>query len=267
MRALVTGSAGFVGRHMTAALEQRGYEVRRADVADARAGLSVDCQAIFRRDVSHRYDLVVHAAAMAPHRAAIDGQPRSHLYNRMLDAAMFDWAVRTGQKRVLYLSSSAVLDEYPDEYGLNKLSGEQMAAVARRAGVPVTVVRPFSGYAHDQSEDFPFAAFVGRARRREDPFVLWNAIAVRDWTHIDDVVAGALAVVESGTETPVSLCTGIGTSTGNLARMVCEAFGYAPKFTPVAEHLGPYLRIGDPTELLKYYTPKVSLEEGIRRAL
>ena len=263
MKALVTGSAGFVGRHMANVLEERGWQV---DGCDPVHRPTMDALEGFRLHPT-RYDLVVHAAARSPHRAAIDTQPAAHIYNRLLDAAMFDWAVRTGQGRVLYFSSCAVLDAYPDEYGLNKLAGEQLAASARKAGLPVTVVRPFSGYGEDQSEDFPFGAFVARAKRREDPFPLWNANAVRDWIHVHDVVAGALAVVESGTEVPVSLCTGIGTAAGDVARMVCDAAGYEPEFKATGEHAGVNWRVGDPAEMLQYYTPKVSLAEGIRRAL
>lgn len=262
MRALVTGSAGFVGRHMTAELMRRGWDVRGADIAD-----QCDALDLFRTDRS-RYDLIVHAAASSPHRAAIDDEPQHLARNVELDAAMFDWAVRTRQGRVLYFSSCAALDE-PDDYGWAKLTGELMAAAARRSMLPVTVVRPYSGYGEDQSPNFPFRAFVERAKRYQDPFTIWgDGSQVRDWIHIDDVVAGALAVVESGTEEPVSLCTGVGTSMLDLARLVCEAAGYEPVFDLLPDHHpGSAHRVGDPTVLHRYYVPQVSLEQGVKRAL
>lgn len=259
MRAAVTGSAGFVGRHMVQALRGRGWTVLQRDVAEGR-----DCLDYFAR-VTERLDLVVHAAARAPHRSAIDHQPATHVYNQFLDAAMFDWAVRTGT-RVLYLSSCAVLDETPDDYGLLKLAGERMA---RQCGVPVTVVRPYSGYGEDQGEDWPFGAFVARAKRREDPFVIWgDGSQVRDWIHIDDVVNGALALAEHDVRGPVSLCTGVGTSMVDLARMVCEAAGYSPRFELRSDRpAGSAYRVGDPTVLHEYYKPRVDLAEGVARAL
>lgn len=294
MKALVTGSAGFVGRHMVAELQRRDWDLTGCDPLgwDRRDALDR-----FRID-GNVYDLVVHAAAREPHRAAIDGKPGGFPYNVMLDSAMFDWAIRTGQHRVLYLSSSAaypvdlqrrrpksaepirLCEDYielgepwitymPDaSYGWAKLTGEMMAAAARTAGLPVTVVRPFSGYGEDQSEDFPFGAFAARARRREDPFPLWNADAVRDWTHIDDVVAGALAVVDSGTDEPVNLCTGRGESCGDVAAAIARASGYSPEFqTQGDKPAGVAYRVGDPTRLHQYYKPQVTLEEGIARAL
>lgn len=289
MRALVTGHAGFVGGHMIDELDRRGYATAGIDITCG--GDAVD---YFRsRAANTHWDLVVHAAASAPHRAAIDGEAEHFAINLQLDAAMFDWAVRTGQGRVLYLSSSAAYPLYlqaggvprepmterqidleaveePDSnYGWTKLTGERMAAAARRTGVPVTVVRPFSGYGEDQSEDFPFRAILERVRRREDPLTIWgDGTQVRDWIHIDDVVAGALAVVESGTEEPVNLCTGVGTSMRELGRIACEQVGYDPWVQLLHDKpAGVAYRVGNPARLHEFYLPRISLAEGIERAL
>lgn len=290
MIALVTGATGFVGRHMVAELQRRGYVVVRTDLT-----LGMDAHDMFASKLaSSHFDLVVHAAAASPHRAAIDGQPETFVQNVHLDAAMFDWAIRTGQGRVLYLSSSAaypidlqsdyatarVLGEddirfnsinvgTPDSvYGWAKLTGERMAGAARKAGVPVTIVRPFSGYGEDQSEDFPFRAIVERARRREDPFTIWGAgDQVRDWIHIDDVVAGALAVADSGTELPVNLCTGRGADMVFLAKLACAQAGYEPEFEfRTDKPAGVGFRVGDPTRLHRWYEPTIRLADGVSRA-
>jgi nucleoside-diphosphate-sugar epimerase len=262
MKALVTGSAGFVGRHMTAELLRRGWDVTAVDIAPGRYGWQSDMGPFLRSCVA-TYDLVVHAAARSPHRAAIDSAPDMHLENRRLDAELFHWAVRTGQRRVLYFSSCAVLDERPDAYGQQKLAGEGLAGLARLAGVPVTVVRPFSGYGEDQSEDFPFRAFVERAKRQEDPFAIWGSgRQVRDFIHIDDVITESLMAVECGTEDPVSLCTGIGTSMAELAALVCAEAGHRPKFKTVGGNQAAARRVGVPA----FRRPKISIAEGVRRA-
>ncbi|MEO3875533.1 NAD-dependent epimerase/dehydratase family protein [Nonomuraea sp. B12E4] len=291
MKALVTGSAGFVGRHMVAALADCGFLVDGCDIASPISRR--DALSLFRED-ARRFDLVVHAAATAPHRAAIDGQPMNLALDLTLDSAMFAWAVRTRQRRVLYLSSSAAyptdyqddfatarplcedmirFDRYnigtPDSsYGWAKLTGEKLAAAASAAGVAVHVVRPFSGYGEDQGTAWPFGAFMARAKRCEDPFTIWGSgEQVRDWIHIDDVVAGALAVVDADVREPVNLCTGVGTSMIDLARMVCAEAGYEPCFsTDLRAPAGVAYRVGDPTRLFDIYRPRVSLGEGVARA-
>lgn len=300
VRALVTGAAGFVGRHMTAELIRRGYVVTRCDTS-----LGWDALDLFRgRD--RRYDLVVHAAAAEPHRAAIDGKPMHLAANLELDAAMFRWAVRTEQKRVLYLSSSAAYpvgyqaghapyrlhedDINPDvrvtsellaalgshgplgpdaNYGWTKLTGERLAAAASDAGLPVHIVRPMSGYGEDQGEDWPFGAFAARARRREDPFLIWgDGTQVRDWIHVSDVVNGALAVVEADERRPVNLCTGIGTSMAELVGLFCKAVGYSPEIELRTDRpAGVQYRVGNPARMNEHYTAKVSIQEGVERAL
>lgn len=294
MRALVSGAAGFLGRHFTAGLQQRGYTVTQSDTR-----LGLDAHRIFsdRVCVDAVFDLVVHCAAVEPHRAAIDGKAMHLASNLALDSAMFDWAYRTGQRRVLYISSSAAYpidlqDDHatardlretdiraaPDRrntgtpdagYGWLKLTGEKMAADAARVGLPVHVVRPFSGYGEDQGEDWPFGAFASRARRRDDPFLIWgDGQQVRDWIHVSDVVAGALAVVDQDVREPVNLCTGIGTSMAELAGLFCDEAGYSPEFELRADRpAGVAYRVGDPSLFHQIYKPQVTLEEGVARAL
>ncbi|MDX5564130.1 NAD-dependent epimerase/dehydratase family protein [Streptomyces sp. ID05-04B] len=287
--ALVTGAWGFVGRHMTRALREGGWDVIGCDLANPEH--PVDVLDVFRRG-DRVFDLVVHAAARAPHRAAIDGRPATMAYNLQLDSAMFDWALRTGQRRVLYLSSSAVypvgfqdgneqwrLHEtntdsahgiMPDAgYGWTKLTGEKTAAAAAAEGLAVHVVRPFSGYGEDQGEDWPFGAFAGRVRRREDPFVIWGAgDQTRDWIHISDVVAGALAVVDADVRVPVNLCTGRGVRMYDLVRMFVDQGGYEPTIVlDTGKPEGVRYRVGDPDTFQEIYRPKVSLEEGVARAV
>lgn len=306
MIAVVTGSAGFLGRHFVQALEASGdYEYVMA--IDLPAGPDDrDALEFFRTD-AHRWDLLIHCAAVSPHRAAIDGRALDVGAGGLeLDAAMFKWAARTKPGRVVYFSSSAAYpvgfqaghvpyrlaeaDGDPDQpvsaglleamgtfgpfapdaiYGAVKVMGERLAKAYRRTGGAVTVVRPFSGYGEDQSGDFPFGAFRDRARRRQDPFMVWgDGTQVRDWVHVDDVVGAVLAAVEREIDGPVNICTGIGTSMAELAAAFAEEAGYSPRFVFMADKpAGVLYRVGYPSLLNEFYVPKVTIREGVRRAL
>lgn len=297
MRALVTGDRGFLGRHFAAELRARGYDVIGLDV---KASPAQDCRDYFRRSLakSHtpgHWDLVVHCAAVVGGRATIDGDPLATAESLSIDAEMFRWAAVARPGRVLYFSSSAAypvglqtrhnrgtaLHEdivglhdleigMPDQvYGWTKVTGELLAARLRETGVPVTVVRPFSGYGEDQDDTYPFRAILGRVLRREDPLEVWGTgEQVRDWIHVNDLVASALAVAESGTDDPVNLCTGVPTSFMDLASLMSRAAGYNPVLKPLPEKpAGVAYRVGDPERMLRYYEPRVSLADGILRAL
>lgn len=281
MKAFITGIDGFVGRHMARLLkEERGWSVVGVDYE---RGTRLEDMVRYE---TTRYDLVVHAAAAGPNRAAIDSQLANFPYNVGLDATMFEWAIRTKQPRFVYFSSCAVYSptlmgtndpfrehilggEPFDVYGSTKRIGERMAQQARKAGVGVLTVRPFSGYGEDQSLDFPFQAFVQRARSKEDPFTIWgNADQVRDWIHIDDICQAVYTLVGYGPFTePINLCTGVGTSMLELKDLICKAAGYAPQ-TMVDQKapMGMYWRVGDPGLLHNFYMPKISIEEGVARA-
>lgn len=292
MKVLITGSAGFVGRNLA-----KACRARRDSVVEMDTEFDADCLPFFLGDLRHHFDLVLHCAAFVQGRSGIDGAPSHlHTYNTMLDAAMFNWALKARPGRVVYFSSSAA---YPvamqvngewegscrplreDDINLNftwapeasygrvKLHGEQMAADVRAADVPVTVLRPFSGYGSDQALVYPFPSFIARAKARQDPFEIWGSGSqVRDWIHIDDIVAATLKAVDEGIDGPVNLCTGRDMTFGRLADMVTKISGYQPPFRCLPEKPGGVdYRVGDPTRLHEFYRPQVGLEEGIQRAL
>jgi nucleoside-diphosphate-sugar epimerase len=287
VRVLITGSAGFLGRHFTARLRADGHVGVAIDIVDSPLGDAVD---FFQRD-DGGFDLVLHLAAVSPHRAAIDGRALAVGAGALaLDAAMFEWAARTRPGRVVYFSSSAayptylqtgefgeleesVIREHPGEpdaiYGWVKLTGERLASAYRQQGGLVTIVRPFSGYGEDQSSSFPFGAFRIRAAGRENPFHIWgDGAQVRDFVHVDDIVGAVLAAVERDVDGPVNICTGIGTSMRELAGLFAAVAGYRPAYELHPEApAGVAYRVGDPTRLHALYVPRISIEEGVKRAL
>lgn len=311
MKALVTGDRGFLGRHFARILKGRGYEVTSLDV---KATTAQDCRAFFQGQLRApagnwtHYDLVVHCAAVVGGREMIENDPLATAESLSIDAEMFRWAAVMKPGRVIYFSSSAAypvafqgegLEPYalkesdvwfdsdfpsgrallaPDEiYGWSKVTGELLADRLRAAGVPVTVVRPFSGYGSDQDPSYPFRAILDRVKAGQDPVEIWCGDCVRDWVHVDDVVAGTLAVAENGTEDPVNLCTGRATSFSELVRLMIKHtvllrprtyLGGLPSvnFRPDMPQ-GVAYRVGDPTRMRTIYQPVVTLEDGIRRAL
>jgi nucleoside-diphosphate-sugar epimerase len=300
--ALVTGSAGFIGRHVVTELIRRGYTVTGVDVTIGTPPLVArdvlgDALHLFRTE-GWRYDLIVHAAAVVGGRTMIDGRPFELAgVDLELDAALWRYAHRTRPGRVLYLSSSAAypvvyqaehlrrplsedlidLDRSarflgrPDgTYGLVKLVGELLAVEARAEGIPVTVVRPFSGYGEDQAVDYPFPAFVARALRREDPFEVWGpGTQVRDFVHVDDVVRIAVDLAELGVNDAVNIGTGRPTSFLELAELVTDAAGYRPAIvTRPDAPVGVDYRVADTDRAYRYgAVAELRLEDGVARAI
>ncbi|MER5750607.1 NAD-dependent epimerase/dehydratase family protein [Streptomyces sp. NPDC002088] len=286
MRVLLTGHRGFVGWHLHSAMDERGWDVTGIDLADG-------CDALdFFRGETARFDLAVHCAAIVGGRVSIDGSPLGVATNLALDSWYMRWLVKARVPRAVYFSSSAAYPvdlqtetahwaltesfvdlNYPGlpdaTYGWAKLTGERLARHAEAEGCQILIPRPFSGYGEDQADCYPFPAFAARARRREDPFTIWgDGSSCRDWIHIDDLVGAVLAGLDEGVTGPVNLGTGRATSFDELALLMAAEAGYRPELRYEAgAPQGVHTRVCDPARMQGFYEVKVSLEEGVRRAI
>lgn len=286
MRVLITGHRGFIGRHFAAHHQAAGDDVTGIDIVEG-----IDARDWFRCS-STRFDLVVHCAAVIGGRQKIEGSPLELAVDLAIDAELFGWALRTRPGRIVYFSSSAAypvdlqkgafvtrLSEgdlnltnigAPDlTYGWAKLTGEMLAGHATRQGLRVHVFRPFSGYGSDQNLDYPFPAFVARALRRADPFPVWGSgNQARDFIHVDDIVGAVNAAIERDVAGPINLGWGRATRFVELAQMCMAAAGYRGRvLSDPTKPTGVQYRVADPTRMFAFYVPKVTLEQGIARAI
>lgn len=302
MRVLVTGAAGFLGRHFVDSHIDRGDDVIGVDdmsnphsfwpsrlssrkPVDLAEWLSLDNQ---------DYDLVYHFAAPVGGREKIEGDPLFNADSLRLDSALFRWAVGH-TPLVVYPSSSAVYGTSfqgengrsltegmfhaenpnwyaPDEmYGFTKLAGEILASKAARYGLSTLCIRPFSGYGEDQSLEYPVPSIARRAAIKSDPLVVWGSgEQTRDFVHVDDVVGATLARVDAGVAGYDSMNIGSGwpTSFLEIAKLCAEIVGYHPEIvTDPSKPQGVAKRWSDTSRMSIYYTPKISLREGMERVV
>jgi len=285
MNILITGHKGFVGRYFCKKYGS-DHDITGIDIVDGN-----DAREFFRINNQH-YDLVIHLAAVVGGRMTIEGAPLSVAVDLAIDAEMFQWALRTKPGRIVYFSSSAAYPidlqtrdsgiklredaidinnlKMPDlTYGWSKLTGEYQAQFVQAEGVKVNVFRPFSGYGADQDLDYPFPSFIKRGKDRSNPFEIWgDGCQVRDFIHITDIVNAVDEAVRQDVEGPVNLGWGRPTSFNELAEIVCHQVGYEPEIKHIeTAPTGVMYRVCDPTKMLSFYQPKISLEDGVDLAL
>lgn len=270
-------------------LTKEGWLVTPVDTKSAVS--PSDARDVFRR-WSGPWDLVVHCAAVVNGRQTIEHSPMDQVIDFELDAALFRWAMEVNVGKIVYFSSSAAypvslqragsthrlresdidLDEpkLPDAlYGWTKLTGEMLARTAQNAGQDVLIVRPFSGYGSDQDDCYPFPAIMRRAFDWDDPFIVWGSgNQVRDFVHVNDITQAVMTFIEAGLSGPINIGTGRATSMATLATMAAAMCGYTPTIKALSdEPEGVFYRVADTSEMERYYTPQVSLEEGIEQAV
>ena len=295
MRILITGHMGFVGRHFMKSLRGDGHYICGLDLQNG-----MDCRDFFKEaSPRQQFDLVIHLAAIVGGRQNIDKNPLSVATDLSIDAEMFNWFKRTNQRgKLVYFSSSAAysvlfqrkliwqpLNEdmlnfvgkngthvdwigRPDmSYGWSKLTGEYLSSFLQSE--QVLIFRPFSGYGEDQDLTYPFPSFIRRGIQRQNPFEIWgDGNQIRDFIHIDDIVDATLLAVESNMSGVYNLGTGVPTSFIDLANKVCSQIGYEPSFDFKLDNpVGVYGRVADISKMKTFYSPKVSLEEGITRSI
>jgi GDP-L-fucose synthase len=131
---LITGGAGFVGRHFCKHFLDNGDEVHCVDnIAKYTGGINPisgwplynpldyenykfyheDCRDFFKRTRDDDYDYVFHLAAMVGGREMIENNPLVVADDLSIDSQYWQWAVKTKPKKSICFSSSAA---YPIKY-------------------------------------------------------------------------------------------------------------------------------------------------------
>lgn len=284
MKILITGHKGFVGKYFIEKYQK--HDILGIDIKD-----NNDARDFFKINNS-QFDLVIHLAAVVGGRQTIEGSPISVAVDLSIDSEFFGWCLRTKPKHVVYFSSSAAypvkyqysnsgiklsenlinLDniQSPDlTYGWAKLTGEYLAKFVTNAGINTTVFRPFSGYGTDQDLSYPFPSFIKRGMEKSNPFTIWgDGTQVRDFIHIRDIVDAVDVCVKNQIFGTYNLGFGEPTSFNELCKKICSIVGYKPDIQHVkTAPIGVMYRVCDPTEMLKFYKPKITLEQGIYNAI
>lgn len=230
---LVTGVAGFIGFHVASKLCAAGHrvvgidnlndyyevslkEARLAQLASfpnfrfERLDLA-DREAMATLFASHGFERVLHLGAQAGVRYSIDN-PFAYADSNLTGMlTVLEGCRHHGIQHLIYASSSSVYgmgDQMPYStaqqvdhpvslYAATKKSGELMAhAYSALYGLPTTGLRFFTVYGPWGRPDMAIIKFT-RAILADEPIDVYNhGDLSRDFTYIDDIVAGILAVAD-----------------------------------------------------------------------
>ncbi len=306
---LLTGCAGFIGYHTALALLAAGRDVLGIDnlndyydgtLKSARLAQLTGCKgfAFERRDIAGpdfpeamrprlaEITHIVHLAAQAGVRYSLT-HPMAYGHSNLTGHLhMLELARAAPQLRhFLYASSSSVYGEtgggeqrVADRtdaplslYAATKKAGELMAhSYAHLYGLPATGLRFFTVYGPWGRPDMAYYSFALAMREKRPITVFGKGELRRDFTYIDDIVAGIAALLDLppdgqrllnlGHHHPESVNKLVGLLEANLG--LKANIQYAPR--EAADVAVTFADIAA-TRALCGYDPKIALDEGIAR--
>lgn len=222
MRALITGSQGFVGRYLRRELEESGYEVVGLDIQPGEGAVQADLLNPEQLAAAVRQaepDAVFHLAGQAdvarswkiPQKtmeinviAAVNLMEAARAFNpsvRMVLVGSSDQYGNLGEAGRMVSESLATHPQTP--YAVSKKAQEEMARVYVRAyGMNICMTRSFNHGGAGQRLGFlipDFASGIVKVERGEAKSLkVGNLTSRRDFTHVKDVARAYRLIGEKG---------------------------------------------------------------------
>ena len=302
MKALVTGAAGFIGSHVTAALLDRGASVvgvdcftdyypravkeRNLEENTLRDGFRFAETSIADADLPALLDGVTHVfhlAAQAGVRKSWGRDFTTYTVNNV-DATqvLLEACVGRPIERFVYASSSSVYgdavpipmreDALPQPlspYGVTKLAAEHLCMLYHaNHGVRVCAMRYFTVYGPRQRPDMAFHRFL-KAALRDEPISLYgDGAQTRDFTFVADAVAATIAAGERGVPgRAYNIGGGSRVSMNDVLRLIERIAGHPLRVTREPAQKGDMRDTYADTSRARQdlgFMPRISLEEGIQ---
>jgi UDP-glucose 4-epimerase len=302
MKALVTGAAGFIGSHLTAALLDKGASVvgvdcftdyypralkeRNLEENKLRQGFRFAETTIQSADLPALLDGVTHVfhlAAQAGVRKSWGKDFKIYTTNNVeASQVLLEACVGRPLTRFVYASSSSVygdraaipmredaLPQPVSPYGVTKLAAEQLCYLYHvNHGVPTAALRYFTVYGPRQRPDMAFNRFL-RAALKDEPITLYgDGGQTRDFTFVADAVAATIAAGECGVPgTAYNIGGGSRVSMNDVVAIIERMAGHPLTVTREDAQKGDMRDTYADTSLARKdlgFVPKVSLEEGIQ---
>ncbi len=217
MRVLITGGAGFIGRHIAEHFQDRA-EVRVLD--NLRSGFKgnlsgLECQLIVGsildrdlvREAMKGVDFVFHLAAMVSVQESVQKPNECAEINARGTAIVLEEAARAGVKKLIFSSSAAIYGDNPTSpktesmeaepkspYATTKYEGERHCRSFTDEGRLATVcLRYFNVFGPYQDPRNEYAAaipaFIVKAIRNEPITIFGDGQQTRDFIYAKDVAA------------------------------------------------------------------------------
>ena len=301
MKALVTGTAGFIGSHLSERLIEAGHEVVGLDAFTDYYARSIKESNIASLTKRRRFRFIESSISDANFDDVLDGV--THIFHLAAQAGVrkswgADFAVYTELninatqrlleasvsrriERFVYASSSSVYGDAAaipmletarpaplSPYGVTKLAAEHLCMLYHaNYNVPTVAVRYFTVYGPRQRPDMAFHRFLKAIHHNEPLSLYGDGEQTRDFTFVEDAVTATIAAAERGADGSVyNVGGGSRVSMNEILDVMAECTGKAPDVQRGETQRGDMRDTFADTTRAKTdlgFTPRVILRDGI----
>lgn len=299
MKVLVTGGAGFVASHIVDRLINDGNEVVIVDDLSTGSDNNLNPEAKFyKMDVrspelasvfeAEKPDYVSHHAGQVLVARSLREPMHDCWVNIEGGINVIHLSQKYGVKKIIYASTGGALygepvylpvdEEHPVNplapYGASKHTVEHyLYMYGVNCGLNYTVLRYANIYGPRQNphgEAGVIAIFIQRMLDGESVKIFGDGTATRDYAYVDDVVDANMLALKKGDRGLYNLGSNRETSVNEIFDLLKAEFEYPLEPIREPKRAGEVYRIcltNDKAKAELGWTPKVELEEGIRRTV
>jgi UDP-glucose 4-epimerase len=286
---LITGAAGFIGRHVASEFAKNGWHVTgigHGDHFDFHSyGISEwhQCDITLESliDFSGKPDVIVHCAGSSSvgfsfTQPAVDFDLTVRITSNVLEFIR----IHSPASKLVFLSSAAVYGQVEilpifegdqlnplSPYGVDKLMAESLCQLyARQYALSLAIVRPFSIYGDGLKKQLLWDACQKLSQGNLDFF--GSGEEIRDWLHVRDLaeLLFHVAIHKSSACSVVNAGRGIGVPVKDILGQLISSFGIKlkPNFSLKSKVGDPYAYVADISNALTLgWVPKIEWQEGV----
>jgi len=301
---LITGGAGFIGSNLIKRLLHStdleifcldnfdpfySVDLKRQNLSDvmAKSNFHLIVDDILNESTLYQFkniDVIIHLAAKPGVRNSIHQAKIYQEVNVIGTTCILEYAKITGIKKVILASSSSIYgnnkntpwkeSENPNPanpYAVSKVAAEMLGRVySRLHDIQVIALRFFTAYGPSQRPDLAISTFFDCIYQNKSVKVFGDGSALRDFTFIDDIVAGIISAIDVkidgfeefniGTEKNVSINELL-----ELIQKVCQLAANI-EYAPAQKGEVP-ITCADISKAKQWlnYEPQINLLEGLIR--
>jgi nucleoside-diphosphate-sugar epimerase len=277
-KVMVTGSTGFIGRHLVARLEALGKTTVRPSRRD---GYDLMQDTLPFDGVGHVFHLAARTGVMSAWEAPVDFLQINTLGTaRILEQCRKHGCGLTYISSYVYSTKSEQVpigEDHPtaanNPYALSKLLAEQICSFySDNYALPTTILRPFNVYGPGQSRDFLIPFILNQLLDASCGMVRVADLApARDFIYVSDVVDGILQSTAAEPGSIFNLGSGEVYSVEEIIRLAMMVSGIRKPYTDSGHRRSNEIAspIADSSRLRRAvgWFPRVSLEVGMRRSI